>query len=114
MHLTPIGYDTVLLKPGEALDPSSPNAYLEGVISFLQEHGARRLLYDLGHLPLIDAVYYACLCSLHRACRSAGMEMIGVNIRPTAAFSLARLIDSSPPFDCALDVDSALRSRRIA
>ncbi len=107
MHLTPIGSGVVLLEPKEGLDPSDPDAYLDGLLHYLQGRAARRLVYDAGAVVIIDAVYYRWLARLAAACRVTGIDVTVVNMRPSAAFALARQLDDDPPFACALDVDHA-------
>jgi anti-anti-sigma regulatory factor len=107
MHLTPIGDGTILLEPGEALDPSTPDLYLVPLADYLQRQQARRLIYDLGALPVIDGTYYQWLVTLNGLCQIGKVEMLAVNMQPTAAFSLSRVIDRPPPFTCARDVDQA-------
>jgi len=36
MHLTFIGNGSVLLEPGNSLDPSDPDAYFEPLIAYMQ------------------------------------------------------------------------------
>ncbi len=110
MHLTPLGGGDVLLEPGEGLDPGDPDAYTEPLLAWLQGQRARRLIYDIGNVALVDRLYYAWLLRLERLCRLADVELVVVNMRPVAAFALARTLDGPPPFSCALDVDRA-RSR---
>ncbi|WP_236860615.1 STAS domain-containing protein [Candidatus Reidiella endopervernicosa] len=107
MHLTPIGEGNVLLEPGEGLDASDPDAYLVEMIDRLQQLSARRLIYDLKSIPLIDTLYYEWLLSVNSMCQIAGIEMVVVNIRPPVAYNLALMIKETPPFGCALDVDGA-------
>lgn len=107
MHLTPIGDGLVLLEPNEALDPGEPGRLVEPLLERLQDLSARRLLYDLQNMPLLDQVYYDWLVHVQRACQIAGIELIAVNMRPTAAYGLAITLDQPPPFRCALDVDTA-------
>jgi len=107
MHLTAIGACNVLLEPGTGLDPSDPDTCLEPLLKYLQQHNAQRLLYDLGDVHIIDAVYYAWLLRLHGICRISGIELVTVNIRPPAAFALSLILDTAPPFTCALNVDQA-------
>lgn len=107
MHLTPIGDGNVLLEPGQGLDPSNPDGIMESLLARLQQNGARRLLYDLKKLPVIDRLYYDWLIHLHRGCRVCGIELVAVNIHPAAAFGLSLQLESTPPFRCALDVDAA-------
>jgi anti-anti-sigma regulatory factor len=104
MHLTPIGDGNVLLEPGEGLDPSQPEALLAPVLEFLQRNAARRLVYDLKNVRLIDSVYYAWLVKLSAACRIADVGMVTVNMQPAAAYALSLTLDSSPPFTCVLDI----------
>jgi anti-anti-sigma regulatory factor len=104
MHLTPIGDGNVLLEPGEGLDPSQPQVLLAPVLEFLQRHAARRLVYDLKNVRLVDEVYYAWLVQLSAACRIANVEMVTVNMQPAAAYALSLSLDNPPPFTCALDI----------
>lgn len=97
----------MLLEPSDALDPSEPDEYVIELMSIMQKEEAQTLMYDLKHIPLIDRVYYGWLVRLHDLCCLANVELIVVNIRPTAAFALAMGLSQSPPFKCALDVDSA-------
>jgi rsbT antagonist protein RsbS len=104
MHLTPIGRSDVLLEPTESLDPSRRDAPLEALLGYLQDHGARRLIYDLRNVSLIDAVYYDWLRAIHAICRISGIQFVTVNMRPVAAYALASRLKEDPPFECALDV----------
>lgn len=107
MHLTPIGSGIVLLEPGEGLDPSDPDAYLEPLVGYLQRQRASRLIYDLTSVPLIDSVYYRWLKTVSDICRVTGVQLVVVNMAPPAAFALSRILDGPPPFLCALNVDRA-------
>ncbi len=107
MHLTPIGGGNVLLEPGEALDPSDPDAYLVALLTYLQQQRAARLIYDLKNVVVIDALYYAWLKRLHALCAVSGIELVAVNMRPAAAYALALVLDETPPFSCALNVNRA-------
>lgn len=107
MHLTPIGEGVVLLEPNEGFDPGDPGRLVEPLLERLQGLSARRLLYDLQNMPVIDQVYFNWLVHAQRACRIAGIDLIVVNMRPTAAYGLAITLDQPPPFRCALDVDTA-------
>lgn len=97
----------MLLEPGEGLDPTDPDAYLVPLLRNLQQVGARRLIYDLGKLPVVDTVYYTWLKNLARSCRVVGVTLIGANLRPEAAFALSTRLAEDPPFPCARDVDRA-------
>lgn len=110
MHLTAIGAHTILLEPGEGLDPSEPDRYLESLLGYLQQNHAQRLLYDLGNVHLIDEVYYDWLLRLHAICHISGIELTTVNIRPAVAFALSLALGDNPPFTCALDVNRARQS----
>ncbi len=114
MHLTPIGDGNVLLEPGAGLDPGDPAAYLIPVLEVLQTHAARRLLYDLKNVPLLDEIYYEWLAALHAACRISGIELVTVNMQPEAAFALSHLLSGPPPFQCARDVAQVRRRVRTA
>jgi len=107
MHLTPIGEGNVLLEPSEGLDPGDPDAYLEDLVRALQTLGARRLIYDLKSIPVIDRLYYDWLRRVHHVCQITGVELVAANMRPAAAFGLTTILEGDPPFVCALDVDSA-------
>ncbi len=106
IHLTPIGDGNVLLEPGEGLDPSSPEALVAPVLEFLQHNEARRLVYDLKNVRLIDEVYYTWLTNLNATCRIANVEMVTVNMQPAAAYALSLTLDKPAPFTCALDIHS--------
>ena len=106
IHLTPIGDGNVLLEPGEGLDPSNPDALVAPVLEFLQNNQARRLVYDLKTVRLIDAVYYTWLTKLSATCRIANVEMVTVNMQPAAAYALSLMLNNSPSFTCALDIHS--------
>ena len=107
MHLTSIGNRTMLLEPGDGLDPGSHDDYVIDLMQMLQKANAHTLMYDLNNVPLIDAVYYEWLVKLHHICAVSNMEFIATNIRPTAAFTLATTLKQPPLFKCSLDVDSA-------
>lgn len=107
MHLTPIGGGNVLLEPGEALDPTDPDAYLVALLGYLQQQRAKRLIYDLKNVAVIEAMYYGWLKRLHALCAVSGIELVAVNMRPAAAYALALVLDETPPFTCALNVDRA-------
>jgi rsbT antagonist protein RsbS len=104
IHLTPIGDGNVLLEPGEGLDPGNPESLLAPILEFLQRNEARRLVYDLKSVRLIDEFYYRWLTKLSATCRIANVEMVTVNMQPAAAYALSLLLSDSPPFSCALDI----------
>ncbi len=112
IHLTPIGEDSVLLEPGEGLDPTDPDAYLVPLLGYLQKQRARFLIYDLKSVALIDNVYYEWMTTMNSLCMISGITMVATNIRPYAAFALSQQIAGNPPFPCALNVDSARRKIR--
>ena len=107
MHLTAIGGCNVLLEPGVGLDPADPEAYVEPLLVYLRSAAAERLLYDMGNVYVIDQVYYDWLLRLHRVCRISGIELITVNMRPPAAYALSLMLNETPPFACALNVNEA-------
>ena len=106
IHLTPIGDGNVLLEPGEGLDPSSPENLVAPVLEFLIRNEARRLVYDLKNVRLIDGVYFTWLSKLSSTCRIANVEMVTVNMQPAAAYALSLTLDKPTPFTCALDIHS--------
>lgn len=107
MHLTAIGQGCVLLEPTDGFDPGDPDAYLIPLGESLQRIRARRLLYDLKDVPVIDDLYFAWLTSLAAMCRITGIGMVVVSMRPAAAYALALTMKAPPPFECALDVNRA-------
>ena len=107
MHLTSIGDGNVLLEPGDGLDPGEPDTYLVPLTGTLQQMRARRLLYDLKNVPVVDKLYYTWLVNVAAMCRISGIDMVAVNMRPATAYALALTMENSPPFDCALDVNRA-------
>lgn len=107
MHLTPIGDGNVLLEPTDGLDPGEPDTYLVPLTGTLQQMRARRLLYDLKNVPVVDNLYYTWLVTVAVMCRISGIDMVAVNIRPATAYALALTMKDNPPFGCALDVNRA-------
>lgn len=107
MHLTAIGRATILLEPGEALDPSRADDYLVPLLDYLQKQKAERLLYDLKTLRVIDSEYYRWLSTIHALLALANIQMITVNMRPAVAYALSLTLTAPPPFACALDVHRA-------
>jgi anti-anti-sigma regulatory factor len=104
MHLTSIGNGDVLLEPSESLDPGQRDGPIEALLGYLQGCGARRLIYDLKNVALIDSVYYDWLKALHAICQIAGIQFVVIAMRPVAAYALAGRLSEDPPFQCALDV----------
>lgn len=107
MHITPIGNRKILLEPGDSLDPGSPDEYVVDLMDALHTESTDTLIYDLKKVPLIDDIYYAWLIRLNKLCALSNIDMVIVNIRTTAAFSLATSMKQPPPFKCSLDVESA-------
>ncbi|WP_019567904.1 hypothetical protein [Thioalkalivibrio sp. ALMg13-2] len=107
MHLTQIGGGTVLLEPGEGLDPGEPDAYLAPLATYLQRAGARRLIYDLSSVPVIDPLYYDWLKKVYAVSAVCGVRMVVASMSPPTAYALASTLNETPPFDCALNVDRA-------
>lgn len=107
MHLTSLGAGSVLLEPMEALDPSQQDAMVVPLAEAMQQMRARQLLYDLKSVSVVDGLYYLWLRRVSAICRISGVELVAVNIRPAAAYALAVLMEESPPFRCALNVDRA-------
>lgn len=108
MHLTFIGNGSVLLEPGNSLDPSDPDAYFEPLIAYMQNQRATKLIYDLKDKPFIDLTYYEWMVRLNSLCQICNVKMIIANMRPTAAFALAVTAgEEPPPFSCALNVENA-------
>lgn len=97
-HLTPIGSGRFLLEPAPALDISSSEELLEGILQRLQRNKACKLYYDLANLPLIEPRYYLWLNMLARACRAVNVAMVCIRMQPTAAFALSSYMEGNPDF----------------
>lgn len=107
IHITPIGNKIMLLEPGDSLDPASPDDYVVELMEALHTESTTTLIYDLQKIPLLDDIYYEWLIRLNKLCALSNIDMVIVNIRTTAAFSLATSMKEPPPFKCSLDVESA-------
>jgi len=105
LHLTSIGNGAILLEPEEGFDPASPDHYLAQLLEMMQQLRARRLIYDLSGVAVIDPLYYQWLLRVDALCRVGDIEMVAANIRPEAAFALARQLEADPPFRCVLEVE---------
>lgn len=103
-HLTAIGGGTLLIEPGRAADISDPEAIIEPILACLDATRHRRLCYDLSDVMVIDPVYYRWLNYLGRACATLGLELVCINMQPTAAGTLAQWMDEPPRFRTVLDL----------
>lgn len=105
MHVTPIGSGALLAEPGDALNPATPERYLDRLAALIRQHGAHTFFYDMEHVPVIDPVYYDWLVAVHRMCVLLGAEFVPLHIRPAAAFALTRLLTGPTPFRCVAEVE---------
>jgi rsbT antagonist protein RsbS len=104
LHLTQIGEGAVLLEPAKSLNIQDPVEITKSVTAYLIQAGASRLYYDLSNLPLIDQLYCRWLDTLARSAQVINVQMICINMQPTAAFTLAKFIRKMPAFKTALSI----------
>ena len=104
LHLTCIGKGSYLLEPLSSLNFQDSGELLQDIVTLLQQGRGTRLYYDLHGLPVIDQVYYDWLDKLARICIAVNIRMVCINMQPTAAFALSRLIPARPAFETALGV----------
>lgn len=104
IHLTRIGSGNFLLEPLSSLNIQDVGALLQEIVVLLQQGRGSRLYYDLSGLPVIDQVYYDWLDKLARICLAVNIKMVCINMQPTAAFALARFLDTKPVFETASSV----------
>jgi len=104
IHLTCIGRGNFLLEPLRSMNIQDAGQLMQDIIALLQQSRGVRLYYDLNGLPVIDPVYYDWLDKLARICLTVNIEMICINMQPTAAFTLSSFLASEPVFATALGV----------
>lgn len=104
-HLTRIGPASLLLEPGEGLDPSAALEYIEDLVRVLLSGDSRYLYYDVKDVAVIDPVYYQWLLQLERSCRLLRVSLVVVHMRPETAFALGHSLDGPIPFACAQSLD---------
>lgn len=104
IHLTRIGNGNFLLEPLRSLNIDECGQLLQDIVSHLQQGQATRLYYDLTGLPVIDPLYYGWLDKLARICLTANIQMVCINMQPTAAFTLSKFLAVKPVFETALCV----------
>lgn len=104
IHLTHIGHGNFLLEPLRSINIQNGAQMMQEVIALLQPAKAVRLYYDLHGLPVIDPVYYDWLDKLARICLTVNIQMICINMQPTAAFTLSSFLTDTPAFSTALGV----------
>lgn len=104
IHLTGIGRGNYLLEPLRSLNIQDDGRLMQNIVALLQQGHGARLYYDLSDLPVIDPVYYGWLDRLARICRTVNIEMICINMQPTAAFTLSSFLAEKPSFTTALGV----------
>jgi rsbT antagonist protein RsbS len=104
VHLTRIGKGSFLLEPLRSMDIQEQNRLMQEIVAHVQQGQGKRLYYDLNSLPVIDQVYYDWLDKLARTCRALNIRMICINMQPTAAFTLSKILSGTPVFETALGV----------
>ena len=104
LHLTQIGREDFLLEPSRGLDFSDHDRLVESIVERLLDARASRLYYDLSAQAIIDPVYYNWLNKLARTVQAINVKMVCVQMRPTAAFSLAQFTCEIPAFETALRI----------
>ncbi len=109
MHLTVLSSQCVLLEPGVSLDPANPEQYAADIIEFLQKNRIQGLIYDLKELALIDKTYYQWLKYLFTLCKLNNTQLVAIHMKPSAAYGLSCFMKEPPPFETALNIESARR-----
>jgi rsbT antagonist protein RsbS len=104
IHLTRIGKGNFLLEPLRSMDIADQGRLMQEIVVQVRQGQGVRLYYDLNGLPVIDPVYYGWLSNLARTCRIVNIEMICINMEPTAAFTLSSFVSGKPEFATALAV----------
>ncbi len=104
IHLTRIGRGNFLLEPLRSLNVADQGQLMQDIITLLQQEQGKCLYYDLNALPVIDQVYYRWLDKLARICLTVNIRMICINMQPTAAYTLSKLLKDKPLFETALTV----------
>jgi rsbT antagonist protein RsbS len=104
VHLTRIGNGNFLLEPLRGLNIQEQDRLMSEIVAHVQQGYGKRLYYDLNALPVIDPVYYDWLDKLARTCQALNIQMICINMQPTAAFTLSKFLTGRPKFATALGV----------
>jgi rsbT antagonist protein RsbS len=104
LHLTQIGTNDFLLEPSRGLNISHQEQLLESIAERLLAARAAHLYYDLSGQSVIDPKYFAWLNNLARTAMAINVEMVCVQMQPTAAFSLVQFVTEMPVFRTALDI----------
>ena len=104
IHLTRIGKGNFLLEPLRSMNIQDQSMLMRDIVAVVQSEQGKRLYYDLDGLPIIDHVYYDWLDKLARTCRAMNINMICINMQPTAAFTLSKFLTAKPVFETALAV----------
>lgn len=104
LHLTRIGKGNYLLEPLRSMNIRDYERLIREIVDLVQQGQCRNLYYDLAAMPIIDEYYYDWLDRLARTCRAVNIEMICINMQPTAAFTLSRFLTGRPAFGTALRV----------
>ena len=107
VHLTLLSRQCVLLEPGVGLDPANPEKYASEIMTCLQKNKSQGLIYDLKDISLIDKTYYEWLKYLHTLCKLNNTQLIVIQIKPSAAYGLSLFLNENPPFETALNIESA-------
>ncbi len=99
-RLTPLGGGRVLLEPGFGVNPGgAPDPIIDSVLERLSGREVVTLYYDLAGVEVVDSTYLGYLNRLARACRTVGVRMVCIHLRPATAFALAGLLTAPPEFE---------------
>ena len=104
IHLTRIGNGNFLLEPRRSMNIQDQHMLMQEIVARIQAERGERLYYDLDGIPIIDPVYYDWLDKLARTCKAMNINMVCINMQPTAAFTLSKFLTTKPIFETALAV----------
>jgi rsbT antagonist protein RsbS len=108
-RLTALGDGGALLEPGMGINPSDPAPLIEAVLGGLSGGGYRTLYYDLIAVEVIDPTYFSYLNRLARSCRTVGVTMVCIHMKPATAFALAGFMSAPPAFAIGQGVGNGQR-----
>ena len=104
INITKLANHNLLLEPSDNLDPFNIDSMVERISETLFRSDIKTLFYDLNKVLIIDEVYYSWLCSLSKSCALFGVKLKTINMKSTAAISLASIISELPPFETVMDI----------
>ncbi len=108
-RLTALGDGRALMEPGFGVNPGDPGRVIDAVLERLVSQHIRTLYYDLAAVEIIDSTYLGYLNRLARACRTVGVEMVCIHLRPATAFALAGLLSAPPEFSTSRGIEAEPR-----